>query len=161
MHDESTVEVPLTQGKVALIDAADADDILQYKWCYTGRYAARALPRNRKPKKHISMHQQLMKPPPGFEVDHINRNGLDNRRSNMRVVTHAQNAKNLSLRKNNTSGFHGISFRSDIGKWCAQIRDNGRKRYLGLYATAEDAARAYDAAAKAINGEFATLNFPD
>ena len=96
----------------------------------------------------------------GSEVDHINRDKLDNRRSNLRLVTHTQNCVNASLRVTNTSGFKGVNFYR--GKyWRAYIRVNYRHISLGFFPTAEAAARAYDEAAREHFGEFAFLNFPD
>jgi hypothetical protein len=97
-----------------------------------------------------------------IEIDHVNGDGLDNRRENLRVATHAQNASNRGVRVNNTSGFKGVhANHSGRGKqWFAYITTNYKRQHLGMFGTAEEAARAYDAAAVRLHGEFARLNFP-
>lgn len=90
------------------------------------------------------------------EVDHINHNGLDNRKSNLRLCTHMQNTFNQVIRKSNTSGFKGVHKKRD--KWVAQIRGNGGRHYLGNFETKEEAAMAYNMAATELHGEFACLN---
>lgn len=93
-------------------------------------------------------------------VDHANGDGLDNRRSNLRPATQDQNLANKRLYRNNTSGFKGVTWHAATSSWRARITVDGRKRSLGLYATPDAAARAYDSAAVEIFGEFAALNFP-
>lgn len=93
-------------------------------------------------------------------VDHINRDRSDNRRSNLRLCSLAENNRNGSIRSNNNSGFKGVSWDKARGKWQAGIGLNGTRKALGRFDSAEDAARAYDAAALANYGEFAALNFP-
>lgn len=94
-------------------------------------------------------------------IDHRNGNGLDNQRENLRPATKGQNSANRKLRADSTSGFKGVCAHPGNGlPWRAQIVRNYKKRHLGLFATAEEAARAYDAAAVELFGEFARLNFP-
>lgn len=157
----STVEVPLTRGQVALVDEEDAPAVLAHKW-YTRRvrhafYAARSLPRVGGVRREQRLHTFLTGWP---LVDHVNGNGLDNRRANLRPATNAENMRNRRRYANNTSGFKGVTFDKAKGRWKAQIRLDGRRRYIGRYDTAEEAARAYDAAARELHGEFARLNFP-
>jgi hypothetical protein len=97
----------------------------------------------------------------GLEVDHINRDRLDNRRANLRVVTHAQNMANHAKRITNTSGYRGVKWARRQKRWVAQISVNNVRHHLGFFLEIEDAARARDAAAKRLLGEFAQLNFPD
>jgi hypothetical protein len=96
---------------------------------------------------------------PSGDVDHINRDKLDDRWCNLRLATRSQNSANVALRPNSTSGFIGVTFDKARDKWRAQIRIAGRKVNLGRFASAEEAARAYDAAALKEFGEFAELNF--
>ncbi len=95
------------------------------------------------------------------EWDHKNGNGHDNSYDNLRPCTRSQNMANSGKRVNNTSGFKGVSWHPQAKKWRAYIKVNGRQISLGLFDLKEDAAKAYDKAAKKYFGEFAVLNFPD
>lgn len=98
--------------------------------------------------------------PEGHEIDHRDRNGLNNQRSNLRWATKAQQRCNQALRRDSKTGFKGVNLVR--GKyWSATIRANNTTFYLGYFATAEDAARAYDAKARELHGDFAYVNFPD
>lgn len=96
----------------------------------------------------------------GQIVDHINGNRLDCRRANLRVGTRAQNLWNRGKARHNTSGYKGVSFCKQTGRWRAEIRANRKCQKLGRFQTAEAAARAYDAAARRLHGEFVQVNFP-
>jgi hypothetical protein len=96
---------------------------------------------------------------PENDVDHRNRNKQDNRFVNLRKATGAQNLRNRGKQKNNTSGFKGVSWSAGRGAWLAMIHDGTKNKYLGYFATRENAAKAYDAAALEYHGEFAKLNF--
>jgi hypothetical protein len=108
------------------------------------------------------MHREVMGDvPDGFEVDHVNGNKVDNRRANLRLATRSQNNRNKPLQGNNTSGFRGVAYHKPSGFWVARVFVNKRQTSLGCYRTAEEAAHAYDAAAREHYGTFARLNFPD
>jgi hypothetical protein len=156
MHDDGITVVPLTQGKVAIIDSADAERVLARRW----RIDAYGYALTGTGKGTITLHRFLMDAQPGEEVDHANRDKLDNRRSNLRFVTHAQNCVNAGLRRTNSSGFKGVTWHKRTQTWRAYIRVNGRQVHIGHFSTPEDAARAYDDAAAAEWGDFAFLNFP-
>ena len=101
------------------------------------------------------MHREMLSPPPGMDVDHINGNPLDNRRANLRVCTRSENNGNLRRPRHNTSGFKGVCWEKWSGKWKATIKVKGKSRSLGRFLTPEDAHGAYCAAARAVWGEFA------
>jgi hypothetical protein len=97
---------------------------------------------------------------PGVDVDHIDDDPLNNRRSNLRIASRFQNLGNTRRRADNTSGFKGVSWSNRFRYWVASIGYAGAKRHLGCYPTAEQAAHAYDEAAREMFGEFARVNFP-
>jgi len=158
------VTIPLTQGKVAVVDDCDAH-LARYRWCvhFNGRawYAKRRAicPDGRS--IIVRLHRVILDiKDPSIEVDHINRDGLDCRRCNLRLATHAQNAVNSPPCRRNTSGFKGVSWDKTRGQWQAGIVTAGRRKALGRFSRIEDAARAYDDAARRVHGAFAWLNFP-
>lgn len=109
--------------------------------------------------KHVKIHHLIVGyPKKGYVVDHINRNRLDNRRVNLRTVTASENAQNAKGQPN-ASGYKGVAMSRN--RWRAYIKPYGKQLSLGVYATAEEAAKAYDKAAKEYWGEYAYLNFPE
>ena len=155
-------QIPLTQGKFALVDDADYEYLSQWKWRYISGYAVRwDDSRPGRERGLISMHREVMHAPDGMQVDHINGNGLDNRRENLRICTHAQNMQNTGKHASNTSGFKGVFLDKTCKSktWRAQIRIPGHRISLGSFTDPESAARAYDAKARELHGEFANTNF--
>ena len=155
-------EIPLTKGYVALVDDEDYERVAQFNWhAHLARdtvYARRSF--NRKP--HIYLHRFIMGIEPGMrcDVDHQDRNGLNCQRSNLRVATHAQNIHNQKKRRDNTSGYIGVTWFRSRQKWLARVVHEGRVHVAGQFDNPEDAARAYDAMVWRLRGEFAHLNFP-
>lgn len=150
---ETHAEVELTKGYKSLIDLDDVPLVSQTSWIAQvnntdGSVRAAGVVNGRR----MLLHTLLMNPKKPLEVDHINHDSLDNRRCNLRVVTHQQNATNRRRFRNNSSGFKGVSKLN--GKWAARI-------VLGSFDSPEDAARSYDKAALELHGEFACLNFPE
>jgi hypothetical protein len=148
----------LTQGFVTFVSPEDAHHLREARWyairCSHLAYAIRRVGPH-KIGKRVRLHQQLFGVPAGCEIDHIDWNGLNNRRGNLRPCSRSQNIGN-SRQQPGPSGFRGVI---QIGnRWRARIGDE--RCYLGTFATIEEAARAYDAAAIERFGEFATLNFP-
>ena len=162
---EPPVSIPLPGGCYALVDAADAARVLSAgRWSVArpvvAHYASYAVRCERQPggrKKMIKRHHFIT----GWNyVDHINGDGLDNRRANLRQATHKENARNRRLSVNNSSGYMGVGWSKAAKKWRAYISPDGRQVHLGLFTSPEDAARARDAAAQEQFGGFARLNFP-
>ena len=152
----------LSQGKFAIVDDEDFEFLNQWKWTYgmggNGRvgYAHRRVYHDGT-SDLVLMHRLLSKAPDGMDVDHINGDKLDNRKSNLRVCTQSQNMMNRGLQKNNKSGFKGVSRHSQSGKWWARIAKDGKKFSLGLHHTPEEAGEAYRKAAESLHGEYARL----
>ena len=157
-------EIPLTQGKVALVDDADFERLSQWKWSAQKTrsywYAKRNTSRQTG-KRIVYMHVEIMQPPTGVKIDHKDHDGLNNQRYNLRYSTHAENVHNRKNQRGNKSGYKGVHWNKRKGKWQATVTVNYHQIYLGLFTRAEDAARAYDRAARTHHGEFAYLNFPN
>jgi hypothetical protein len=158
------LEVVLTKGQRALIDREDLPLVQGRFWYVKGdpdrTHYAMTTVRTKAGWEALSMHRLLLNVLPGFQVDHRNGNGLDNRRFNIRIATVVDNARNTRIHRDNKVGFKGVHFDKRNGKFRAHIGLNGRSRYIGSYKTAENAAKAYDEAAIEYFGEFARLNFP-
>ncbi len=152
------MKIPITQGKFVLIDDQDYEIVSKYKWYFDlGKYASANSPMvHGKRGRTIRMHRLVMNAPEGMEIDHINGDGLDNRKSNLRCCTHAENIHNAKMRKDNTSGYFGV--KRNGKNWCAVIHINMKKINLGTYKTKEEAAVAYNEAAYKYHGDFAKLN---
>ena len=159
-------KIPLTQGKFAIVDPADYDILIKYKWRICRKkgkkviYAERSIRRPDGKYSRILMHRQLIDVPEGYVIDHINGCGLDNRRANLRLASVAQNAWN-SGKRNPGSGYKGVWFACDKNLWRAAIVCHGKRIHLGYFNDKCEAARAYDIAAKKYHKDFAALNFPN
>ena len=120
--------------------------------------------RDKRKKIIFAVHRKVAGAPKNKDVDHINGNTLDNRKSNLRVCSRSQNNYNRGPKKNNKSGYKGVVFKSDHWRekpWVAMIKTPGKYLHIGSFKTAEEAAMAYDAAALKYAGDFAWLNFPE
>jgi len=136
-------EIQLTHGMSTLVDEEDYILLNKYKWhvkrSHNTYYAMR------KPyKSHIIlMHRVILGVPDNLEADHIDGNGLDNRKKNLRIVTHRENSQNRHQLKKKTSRFTGVDWYKSRGKWRAQIRMGGNSKHLGLFSCEEDARLVY------------------
>ncbi len=146
--------IKLTKGKYAVVDDENFEYLNQHKWYLSSRgYAIRETMKDRKVTK-IYMHRVVNNTPTGLLTDHINRNQLDNRKENLRNCNATQNCQNRKRYKNNTSGFKGVSFNKENGKWVSNIRVNGKLMYLGYFKTPEEAGRTYCQAGQDYFGDF-------
>lgn len=157
----------MAQPKYAKVDPADYKRLRGYEWlAKKGRnsfYARRHVP-GRKGKKEalIYMHQEVIEVPEGMVVDHINHDGMDNRRANLRAATHSQNlCHRRKCPGQKSSKYKGVTWKKDNRKWQARIGFENKEIYLGCFRDEIDAAKAYDNAARKYHKDFASLNFPD
>lgn len=158
--DSIMKQIPLTQGKFAIVDDEDYEWLMQWKW-YAAKgtytyYAARGFP------KRILMHRQILGliKGDGKESDHKDHNGLNNRKINLRSCTKSENQHNQNIiRKKTSSKYKGVCWHKSHQKWTAQIVINNKHFCLGLFNNETKAAKAYDKKAKKLFGEFVLTNF--
>lgn len=151
--------IRLTHGKITLVDDEDYEELSKHRWYFDHLgYAARNSKKcdNMPKRKTIFLHRVVAKTISGMHTDHINGDRLDNRKSNLRACTNAQNRKNMKMHKNNSLGFKGI--RRHGKKFQAVIQNEKKFMCLGTFTTKEEAATAYNIAAIKYHGEFANLN---
>lgn len=156
-------ELPITQGMLAIVDDGDYDTLAQFSWqanfAKNGRcYAECSLPRINKYRPSTSMHRMIMQEPDGLYVDHIDNNGLNNTRTNLRICTNGQNNMNAYKIRNGTSKYKGVSWCKKSQIWRAFVCINGKSKNLGNFKSEIEAAYAYDKAAMEYYGEFARPN---
>jgi hypothetical protein len=158
--------IPLTQGKETIVDDEDYEILSRYKWrAFAGNhykrvfYAVRYL-REKAKDRTIRMHREILNVPDGFYTDHIDGDGLNNRRSNLRICTVSQNGLNRRSHCKNRSGYKGVDHQRwwKQMRWRARIQINGKRIHLGHYKTKEEAAAAYDHAARTLGGGFGRPN---
>lgn len=153
-------EIELTKGKKAMVDDEWYPVLSKFKWHThntNGKwYAVRTV--GKKGRSVVFMHRYITMAPSGRVVDHIDGNGLNNQESNLRVVIPKANYYNRKIQSNNKTGFKGVCWDKDRGKYMASISLNHKAINLGRYETAEEAAKAYNARAKELYGENARLN---
>lgn len=150
--------IKLNRGKAVLVDLGDFDRVMQHRWSahragrswYAGTYFDG---------KYMKMHRFILDAKKGEEIDHINHDGLDNRRVNLRKCSHKQNTMN-KRKFLGTSKFKGVSWHSRDKRWAVSVYVDGKAKHLGSYKDEEAAAKAYDSAALKYFGDFAFINFP-
>ena len=148
-------EIPLTQGKVALVDDEDYDELIKHRWCASKHgsrwYALTAINHHL-----VYLHRFIL--PNKHEIDHINGDGLDNRKVNLRSCNRSQNNANRHKTIPHSSQFKGVTWDRQYLKWAAQISKGEKHIMIGRFASEMEAAQAYDDKAKKLFGEFARLN---
>jgi hypothetical protein len=163
-----TIEVPITKGYITLVDEDDAQKVTGQKWWTIIVTKNRNIPQiyvqglSRETGKRIYLHRFIMNPPNHLRVDHKNHNGLDNRKSNLRIATNSQNAANRRIEVGQM-GFRGVrqSPNSKRNPFYANVAIEGKTLHLGCFPTAIEAALAYDKRAYELFGSYAILNFPN
>lgn len=150
-----TKEISLTQGYVALVDDDDFEWINKFRWHTRHSGGITYAVRHINVKEFIYMHRLIANTPDGMETDHINLDGLDNRRCNLRICTHSENMANRRLQSNNKSKRRGVVWHKQLNKWQAGITYHGKYVHIGLFDDLEDAAEAYHNKSKELFGEFA------
>lgn len=154
--------IKLTQGKFTLVDDEDYEEFNKHKW-YASKegYVFYAQRSTYNPHKILRMHREILNALPTQQIDHINGNGIDNRKSNLRFCNHSQNQGNQTHKKRiGTSKYRGVHWAKKDKFWVSGIVVNGEKQHLGSYFNEEAAAKAYDRAARKHFGDFAIPNFP-
>lgn len=164
--DDNTTAICLTENNIALIDSEDLHIVNKYYWTYwiwkvknTG-YALATPLYETGIKTRIKMHRLIMGVSGSQTIDHVNRNGLDNRRLNLRTCNTTENNRNQGLRKDSTSGYKGVRFIKHNGRFWARIQVNKKRISLGVFKCSKAAAYAYDLAAIKYFKDFAYTNFP-
>lgn len=150
--------IQLTQGQVAIVDDEDYDELSRFSWYVDNKGYAQRNQNEVTPRTTIRMHQQILGVIPGMQIDHLNRNRLDNQRTNLRYISPVNQARNVGMKKNNSSGFKGVSWWSKTGKWRAYITFERKPITIGYFFAKVDAARAYDEKAKELFGQYALTN---
>lgn len=153
----------LTQGKVAVVDDCDYPELSKHNWCavkdHHTFYACRAVTISPNKQKRILMHREIVGGV--LKIDHRDGDGLNNRRHNLRPASTRQNGQNRRKMAPASSQYKGVCFSKQERKWMSRIAVLGRRMSLGYFCSEQDAARAYNDAAKKYFGEFARLNTID
>lgn len=163
-----TKQIKLTQGQVALVDDEDFESLNKFKWqalwndSTQSYYAYRAKgPWRSRITTHMAREILGLVHNDGNQVDHRNKDTLDNRRENLRVCTKSENMINRCKFKNSSSKYKGVYWNKTKKRWISQIQINGHRKSIGNFTNEIEAAKAYDAEARTHYGEFATFNFPE
>lgn len=166
--DTTTAVIPLSQGKVAYVDANDALMLCKHNWCAVERkeknttrwYARRSVKGEFYGSRKVYMHREIMQPPAELGVDHRDHDGLNNRRSNLRLANDSQNQMNRVKPPVHASKYRGVVWNKRNKNWTVRFWSGKKDRWIGVFPTEELAGRAWDAEAIKYDPEFANLNFP-
>lgn len=153
--------ISLTQGKVASVDDGDFESLNKKKWFAMNRgrlwYAVRTEKDENGKTVQRLMHRTILSAPTGMDVDHINGDGLDNRRENLRTCSHAENCRNRGYNSNSKSGIKGVIWDKSRNKWTAGVKVDGKRYNLGRFSSKDEAVEVYRKALKHYHGEFAHI----
>lgn len=150
------MDIQLSTGETVLVSPEDHRFLTQFNW-YRSKSPRSTYAVTSVGGKTVYMHRLIMAAPQGLEVDHVNNDGLDNRRENLRLCTSAENKANMRIRCDNKSGNKGVNFDKQTGKWRARIKFNNKEYSLGRHTTKEAAIKAREKA-QILHGEFARLH---
>jgi len=158
-------EIKLSKGLVALVDDEDFEELSKYNWyaCFNRiKYYARRHQMINGKKTKVYMHRQILGlTNPKIFADHIDGDGLNNQKHNLRAASNSQNLANVNKRKGTSSKYKGVNYRKATGKWQVHIQHQGKLHFVGTFDNEIDGAKAYDKKATELFGEFAKLNFPN
>lgn len=149
-------KLPLSQGKYALVDDEDFEFLNKWHWSYSRHHTSGGTVLRNDKGKMIKLHRQIMGAKSGQQVDHINRDRLDNRRSNLRFCDNSQNRANSKIRKDNQSGYAGVHFNKDKKKWQAILYFHSKKYFLGYFTDKNNAIKARQEAESKIFKDYAS-----
>ena len=155
------LEIPIGHDLITLVDDEDAERMKYNYWRavnFKGRWYVKAY-ESSSPTGYLLLHRFLTNAPEGLEVDHIDRNSLNNQKSNLRIVTHQKNLCNQKVNSRNTLGYRGLQI-TPLGRWAAKTRTHGKPMYFGTFDTILDAALAYDKGMRELHGLDVHCNFP-
>ena len=146
MQESQVRRIPIGKNKFALVDSETYFILMlaDHKWGISSHGYVRTSIEIDGKRKILYLHKAIMPAPEGYDIDHINRDKLDNRKVNLRICSRSENLHNQGLRRNNKSGHKGVYFRKDNKKWVAQIGINGKNKNLGSYLTFNEAVRIYE-----------------
>ena len=156
--------IPLTRGKIAIVDNKDYAFLAQRSWCcgadgYVKSEESLGSKDGKRKRRTLLMHREIIRPKIGYEVDHINKDKLDNRRRNLRIATRSQNCMNRESFSGASSRYKGVSWHRTSQKWAARIKKDGKTKWLGTFKSERAAARAFDDHVSKMHGKFAVRNF--
>lgn len=162
INGDGTITIELTQGKTTRISEGRAAEVFPYRW-FASRYnqgSYRAATNVREPKGRtlLLLHRLLTNVDSSEEVDHIDFDPLNNTDENLRVVSHAQNQQHRRLQSNNTSGYKGVCWNRVAQKWGVRVWASRRCVTVGYFTDVQEAALAYDEAARRVHGPFVVTN---